>query len=71
VCAGDCDALPAGSARANCYFGLSRAYCGQSDVAIGNARVQSDEVRLAEQEKSLCFGCQLKTFQNPQFDFDV
>jgi hypothetical protein len=35
----DCDAIPAGPARTDCYIGLGRVYHGQSDVAAGNARV--------------------------------
>ena len=42
----DCDAVPHGPARTDCYVGLSRVYRGQSDVAAGNARVQSDAARL-------------------------
>ena len=37
--------LPAGPARTDCYIGLSRIYQGQSDVAAGKARVQSDAAR--------------------------
>ena len=36
------NATPAGPARTDCYIGLSRVYRGQSDVAAGNALVQSD-----------------------------
>jgi hypothetical protein len=36
----DCNAVPAGPARTDCYIGLSRVYQGQSDVAAGGARVQ-------------------------------
>jgi hypothetical protein len=38
----DCNAVPAGPVRTDCYIGLSRIYQGQSDVAAGKARVQSD-----------------------------
>jgi len=38
----DCAAVPTGPARTDCYIGQSRIYQGQSDVAAGNARVQSD-----------------------------
>jgi hypothetical protein len=41
----DCDAVPHGPARTDCYVGLSRIYRGQSDVAVGKARVQSDAAR--------------------------
>jgi hypothetical protein len=44
----DCEAIPAGPSRTNCYIGLSRVYRGQSDVAAGNARVQSDAARLQQ-----------------------
>jgi len=44
----NCDAIPAGPARTDCYIGLSRIYQGQSDVAAGNARVQSDAARLRQ-----------------------
>jgi hypothetical protein len=37
--------VPAGPARTDCYIGLSRIYQGQSDVAAGKARVQSDAAR--------------------------
>jgi len=38
----NCQKVPAGPARTDCYIGLSRLYGGQSDVAAGKARVQSD-----------------------------
>ena len=41
----DCGAVPAGPARTDCYVGLSRVFRGQSDVAAGSARVQSDAAR--------------------------
>jgi len=44
----DCNAVPAGPARTDCYIGLGRVYRGQSDVAAGNARVQSDAARLQQ-----------------------
>jgi hypothetical protein len=44
----DCNAVPAGPARTDCYIGLSQVYRGQSDVAAGNARVQSDAARLQQ-----------------------
>ncbi len=44
----DCNAVPAGPARTDCYIGQSRVYQGQSDVAAGNARVQSDAARLQQ-----------------------
>jgi hypothetical protein len=44
----DCNAVPAGSARTDCYIGLARVYQGKSDVAPGNARVQSDAARLQQ-----------------------
>ena len=44
----DCDGVPAGPARTDCYIGLSRVYRGQSDIAAGKARVQSDAPRLQQ-----------------------
>jgi hypothetical protein len=44
----DCNAVPAGPARTGCYIGLARVYQGKSDVAAGNARVQSDAARLQQ-----------------------
>jgi hypothetical protein len=44
----DCNAVPAGPARTDCYIGLARVYQGKSDVAAGNARVQSDAARLQQ-----------------------
>jgi hypothetical protein len=41
----DCNAEPAGPARTDCYIGQTRIYQGQSDIAAGNARVQSDAAR--------------------------
>src|ERR1700730_1885744 len=38
----DCDAVPAGPARTDCYIGFRRIYQGQLEVAAGNALVQSD-----------------------------
>ena len=37
-----CDAKPVGPERTDCYIGLSRIYQGQSELAAGKARVQSD-----------------------------
>ena len=44
----DRNAVPAGPARTDCYIGLARVYQGKSDVAVGNARVQSDAGRLQQ-----------------------
>jgi hypothetical protein len=44
----DCNAVPAGPARTDCYIGLSRIYQGQSDVAASKARVQSDAARYRQ-----------------------
>jgi hypothetical protein len=44
----DCNAVPAGPARTDCYIGLSRIYQGQSDVVAGKARVQSDAARYQQ-----------------------
>jgi len=44
----NCESVPAGPARTDCYIGLGRIYQGQSDVAAGTARVQSDAARYRE-----------------------
>jgi hypothetical protein len=44
----NCDAMPAGPARTDCYIGLGRLYQGQSDIAAGKARVQSDAARYRQ-----------------------
>lgn len=44
----DCAAIPAGPARTDCCIGQSRIYQGQSDVAAGKARVQSDAARVRQ-----------------------
>jgi hypothetical protein len=44
----DCEGIPAGPERTDCYIGLSRLYQGQSDVAAGNARLQSGAARLQQ-----------------------
>jgi hypothetical protein len=44
----DCNAVPAGPARTDCFIGLGRVYRGQSDVAAGKARVQSDAARYRQ-----------------------
>lgn len=38
----NCDAIPAGPARTDCYLGLSQFYRGQSDLAAAKARAQAD-----------------------------
>jgi hypothetical protein len=38
----NCDALPPGPARTDCYIGLARIYRQQSEIAAGVARQQSD-----------------------------
>ena len=38
----NCDAIPRGSARTDCYLGLSQFYRAQSDLAAARAQVQSD-----------------------------
>ena len=38
----NCQAIPQGPARTDCYLGLSRYYRGQSDLAASRARAQSD-----------------------------
>jgi hypothetical protein len=38
----NCNAVPAGPARTDCYLGLSQFYRAQSDVAAAKARAQSD-----------------------------
>ena len=44
----DCYAVPAGPARTDCFIGMSRVYQGQSDVAAGKARVQTDAARYQQ-----------------------
>ncbi len=44
----DCNAVPAGPARTDCFLGLSRVYQGQSGVAAGKARMQSDAARYRQ-----------------------
>jgi hypothetical protein len=41
----NCDAIPRGPARTDCYLGLSQFYRGQSNLAAAEARVQSDAAR--------------------------
>jgi hypothetical protein len=38
----NCEAIPHGPARTDCYLGLSQLYRGQSDLAAARARAQSD-----------------------------
>jgi hypothetical protein len=38
----NCEAIPHGSARTDCYLDLSQFYRGQSELAAARARVQSD-----------------------------
>ena len=38
----DCEAIPKGPARTDCYLALSQFYWAQSDLAAARARVQSD-----------------------------
>jgi hypothetical protein len=38
----NCDAMPSGPERTDCYLALSRFYQGQSDLAAAKARAQSD-----------------------------
>jgi hypothetical protein len=38
----DCNAVPAGPARTDCYLGLSQFYRAQSDLAAAKAHAQSD-----------------------------
>ena len=37
----DCEAMPKGPARTDCYLGLSQFYRAQSDLAAARARAQS------------------------------
>ncbi len=46
--AADCDAIPKGPERTDCYIGLSRLYRAQSDLAAAKARVQSDAARYRQ-----------------------
>jgi hypothetical protein len=38
----NCEAIPHGPARTDCYLGLGQFYRGQSDLAAARARAQSD-----------------------------
>jgi hypothetical protein len=38
----NCEAIPAGPARTDCYLGLSQFYRGQSNLAAVRARAQAD-----------------------------
>jgi hypothetical protein len=38
----NCETIPHGPARTDCYLGLSQFYRGQSDLAAARARAQSD-----------------------------
>jgi hypothetical protein len=38
----NCEAIPKGPARTDCYLTLSQFYRGQSDLAAARAREQSD-----------------------------
>jgi hypothetical protein len=38
----NCEAMPHGPARTDCYLGLSELYRGQSDLAAARALAQSD-----------------------------
>lgn len=44
----NCQALPAGPARTDCFIALSRIHGAQSDLAAGKARVQSDAARYRQ-----------------------
>jgi hypothetical protein len=44
----DCETVPAGPARTDCYIGLGRISQGRSDIAAGAARVQSDTARYRQ-----------------------
>jgi hypothetical protein len=44
----NCEAVPAGPARTDCYIGLSRIHQGRSDIAAGKGRVQSDAARYRQ-----------------------
>jgi hypothetical protein len=38
----NCESIPAGPARTDCYIGLGRIYQQKSDIAAGTARQQTD-----------------------------
>jgi hypothetical protein len=44
----DCNTVPAGPARTDCYITLSRIHGAQSDLAASKARVQSDAARYRQ-----------------------
>ena len=48
VDAQNCESIPAGPARTDCYIGQSRISQGRSDVSAGMARVQSDAARYRQ-----------------------
>jgi hypothetical protein len=41
----NCEAIPVGPARTDCYIGLSRISQGQSAIAAGTAHAQSSAAR--------------------------
>ena len=46
--AADCEAIPKGPERTDCYIALSRVYQAQSDLAAARAHVQSDAARYRQ-----------------------
>ena len=44
----DCEAIPAGPARTDCYIGLSRLFGQKSGIAAGVAKQQADAARLRQ-----------------------
>jgi len=44
----NCEAIPAGPARTDCYIGLSRLFREKSNIAAGTARQQADIAKLRQ-----------------------
>ena len=44
----NCEAVPAGPVRTDCYIGLSRISQGRSAIAAGTARAQSNAARYEQ-----------------------
>jgi hypothetical protein len=44
----NCETMPDGPARTDCYIALSRLYQAQSDLAAAKARAQTDAARYRQ-----------------------
>jgi hypothetical protein len=81
----NCDAIPHGPARTDCYLGLSQFYRAQSDLAAARARVQSTAAwycaitehvlqninRIIETKRLAGWFMQTWIFQGNPDDFDI